>query len=107
MKEIDDIVNGNYTVLEKDELLTELFDRFRIEYENAKQKIVEGYKYCPKCKDYYKVKSWENYVKNETREICTFRDLTEFGQDQYECKVCAVKYSECPKGHKIEESAVF
>lgn len=106
MKEIDDIVNGNYTVIEKEEMLADLFDRFRHAYNEAKKKIVANYKYCPLCKEYYKISAWENSAVSGTKRTCVFRDLTNKGNDKYENTPCTIEYLECPRGHRFEKGMV-
>jgi hypothetical protein len=102
LKEIDNIVKGSYKVTEKENMLSELKEKIDNEFKNAREEIHKGYRYCPQCGEWYKEKAFDNYSKTERRNICTFRDPCEFGEDKYEDKDCVVDYSECPMGH-IEE----
>lgn len=103
IKEIEDIINGNYKVTEKQKMILKLRKQFLNELENAENNITEGYKYCPKCKEYYREKSWEKETKTEHREVCVFSSLVDHDDDRYEYKNCSVKYAICPMGHRIEE----
>ena len=101
---IEEIVNGNYKVTEKQKMLNELKKQLLDEIDKAEEDIIKGYKYCPKCNEYYKEKAWETEYKRERRNVCTFHSLAEFDEDTYEDKNCLVTYSICPMGHKIEEN---
>lgn len=101
---IEEIVNGNYKVTEKKKMLKELKKQFLNEIDKAEEDIIKGYKYCPKCNEYYKEKAWETEYKTERRNVCTFHSLSAFDEDTYEYKDCHVTYSICPVGHRIEEN---
>lgn len=68
--------------------------------------ITKGYKYCPKCKEYYREKTWENEFRTEIRNICTYRDCGYGDDDRYENVKCNVQYGICPMGHYIEEKVL-
>lgn len=104
---INEIINGNYKVTEKQAILETYKRDVLKEIEEAKRDIVKGYKYCPECKEYYREKTFEIKHKIEKREVCTFHSLCEFDDDTYEDKVCDVQYSICPMGHKIEENVTW
>ena len=103
IKEIEDILNGNYKVTEKQKMILKLRKQFLNELENAANIITEGYKYCPECKEYYKEKAWETETKTERREVCTFSSLVDHDDDRWEYKNCSVKYAICHMGHRFEE----
>lgn len=100
---LEEIVNGNYKVTEKQKLLNEFKEQILEEIHKAEIEIKKGYKYCPKCGEYYKEKAWETEYKTGHREVCTFHSLAEFDDDTYEYKDCIVTYSICPMGHRIED----
>ena len=54
---IEEIVNGNYKVTEKRKMLNELRKQLIDEIDKAEEDIIKGYKYCPKCNEYYKEKA--------------------------------------------------
>ena len=101
---IEEIVNGNYKVTEKRKMLNELRKQLIDEIDKAEEDIIKGYKYCPKCNEYYKEKAQETEYKTERRKVCTFHSLSAFGDDRWENKDCHITYSICPVGHKIEEN---
>lgn len=103
IKEIEDILNSNYKVTVKKEMLRELRKQVTKEFNEAINIIRKGYKYCPKCKEYYREKSWETETKTERREVCTFSSLVDHDDDRYEYKDCSVTYAICPMGHRIEK----
>lgn len=104
---ISEIVNGSYKVTEKQKLLNDLRKQFLEELENAHEEIKKGYKYCEKCKEFYKEKAWEHEVKQEMREVCTSYNWCEFDDPRYENQMCTVHYSICPMGHIIQESVTW
>ena len=103
MNKIDEIVNGSYKITEKQEMLKKYKEEINHQIADAAAKIVQGYKYCPQCKEYYKEKAWDTEYKTEKRNICTYRDAGYGDDDTYEYKTCFVQYGICPIGHRIEE----
>lgn len=101
---IEEIVNGNYKVTEKQKMLKELRKQFLNKIDKAKEDIIKGYKYCPKCNEYYKEKAWETEYRIERRNVCTFHSLSAFEDDRWKNKDCHITYGICPVGHKIEEN---
>lgn len=101
IKEIEDILNGNYKVTEKKEMLRELRKQVTKEFNEAEDNITQGYEYCPKCKEYYREKSWETETKTERREVCTSSSLVDHDDDIWEYKNCSITYEICPMGHKF------
>lgn len=104
---INEIINGNYKVTEKQNLLTDYRDRVNKQINDAIEAIKKGYKYCPQCKEYYKENAWEKENKIEMREICTYTDPVQWSENEYENKKCSVVYDVCPMGHMIEENIVY
>ena len=107
IKEIEQIVDGNYKVTEKLQMFSDLKEELLNQINDAESNLLKGYKYCPKCKEYYRNKVWDTEVKQEVREICTFWNHCEFGENDYENKLCTVTYSICPMGHKKEKNLSF
>jgi len=103
MEKIDNIVNGSYTVIEKQKMLEDLKVEFLRKIDYANKKIVEGYKKCPNCNQYYRKNAWENKSVHEKRNVCTFHSPCEFDDDKYEEKMCKIYYSICPVGHIFED----
>ena len=99
---VDSIVNGSYTVVEKQKMLEKLKGEINSYISDAFEQIKLGYKYCPECKQYYKEKAWETEVKHELREVCTFYSPCEFDDNTYEHKNCIIHIDICPMGHRIE-----
>ena len=102
IKELEDILNGNYTVKEKKCLLDKFKDNIKTQVEEVETKIEEGYTYCPKCEEWYKDKAWETDIKQEVRNICTYHDAGYGDDDRYEDVNCTVTYMVCPLGHRVE-----
>ena len=96
------IVNGDYSVVEKLNLITEYKEKVLEEIADAIMEVKSGYTYCEKCKQWYKNKAWENETVNEQREYCKFTLLAEWGQPEYTVGEFKVEYSICPVGHKRE-----
>ena len=107
IKEIEQIVDGNYKVTEKLQMFSDLKEELLNQINDAESNLLKEYKYCPKCKEYYRNKVWDTEVKQEVREICTFWNHCEFGENDYENKLCTVTYSICPMGHKKEKNLAF
>ena len=107
IKEIEQIVEGNYKVTEKLQMFSDLKEELLSQINDAESNLLKEYKYCPKCKEYYRNKVWDTEVKQEVREICTFWNHCEFGENDYENKLCTVTYSICPMGHKKEKNLAF
>lgn len=96
--DIEKIVNGNYKVTEKQKLLIE----YKEKIDCALREVTNGYKYCPRCGEYYKINTWETENRKEERTVCTYRDAGYGDDDKYERLLCPVQYSICPIGHRIE-----
>ena len=107
IKEIEQIVDGNYKVTEKLQMFSDLKEELLNQINDAESNLLKEYKYCPKCKEYYRNKVWDTEVKQEVREICTFWNPCEFGEHDYENKLCTVTYSICPMGHKKQKNLSF
>ncbi len=88
-------------------MLYKLKKKLNEEIDKAVEEVKKGYKYCPKCKEYYKEKAWETEHKTEKRKVCTFHSLAEFDDDTYEDKICSVTYEICPMGHVIEKDVTW
>lgn len=104
---IFDIVNGNYKVTEKQKMLNDFKDEINKQINDAIIEIKKGYKYCPNCKEYYKIKAFETEHTKEERTICTYKDSGYGDDDIYEKLTCKISYSICPIGHKIEENISY
>lgn len=104
---INEIVNGSYKVTEKQKLLMEYKDKINKQIDSAIEEVEKGYKYCPQCREYYRIKSFEKECIKEERTICTYRDAGYGDDDKYERLMCTVSYSICPMGHKIEENISY
>lgn len=104
---IEKVVNSNEKVTEKKRILKEMRERATTAINQAMDRVENGYKYCPKCKEWYREQAWETIYTNETREVCTFHDPCEFGEDKYENKECSIKIVICPIGHAIEEEVTW
>lgn len=100
-------MNGSYKITEKQNMLYKLKQELNEEINKAVKEIEKGYKYCPKCKEYYKEKAWEIENKREKRNVRTFHSLAEFDDDTYEDKMCSITYEICPIGHIIEKNIVW
>ena len=107
IKEIEDIINGNYKVTEKQKMILDLRTQFENESKEAINIIRKGYKYCPKCKEYYREKSWETETKTERREVCTFSSLVDHDDDRYEYKNCSVTYKICPMVIGLKRKLIY
>ena len=86
IKEIEQIVEGNYKVTEKLQMFSDLKEELLNQINDAESNLLKGYEYCPKCKEYYRNKVWDTEVKYEKREICRFWNPCEFGEHDYENK---------------------
>lgn len=100
--ELNLIVNGDYSVTKKLNLLTEYKEKVLKEISDAIMEVKSGYTYCEKCKQWYKNKAWEDETIEETREYCSFLPLAEWENPEYKNGVFVVTYSICPVGHKRE-----
>lgn len=101
---MNEIVNGDYRVSEKLDMLEEYKKHIIDEIKKEKENVLKGFKFCPRCNEYYKEKAYETLSCQETRNICTYRDAGYGDDDIYEDVKCNVAYSICPVGHKIEEN---
>lgn len=107
----DIAVDDNLSVKEKIEKFEELYEI--IKKENAecldtfRTKIQEGYKWCPKCKDYYRENTFELAKKEVLEEECT-NQLTGGYLDPYEYRPIynTYLYYICPKGHWNQDRRV-
>lgn len=103
-KEIDTIINGDYTVNEKLKLILKYKEEMLEEINNALVEVKKGYKYCEKCGQWYKERAWEREELTEKREYCKFRPLAEWEDPEYAVGEFKVEYEICPLGHKVEKS---
>ena len=100
---IEEIVNNdNLSVSEKLAKLSDLGCRYEQKIKQVKKEITTNYRYCSKCKDYYKRTAWESGVRLVTRQRCK-NPLTGGYLDDYEYEQVTEEetYYECPKGHRI------
>lgn len=103
---IEEIFNdNNLTISEKLNKLDDLKKVYEELIKQSKETLIKDYRYCPKCKDYYKKTAWENGVRLVTRQRCK-NPLTSGYLDDYEYEQVTEKetYYECPKGHKIVDN---
>ena len=107
LKDLEDILNGNYTVREKKELLYKFKNNINKEIKEVDKQIVDGFTYCPKCREWYRDKTWETDIIKEIRNICTYHDAGYGDDDRYEDVNCTVTYMICPLGHKIEKDMYY
>lgn len=104
-------VDGNLSVKEKIEKFEELYETLKKEniecLKSFREKVQEGYKWCPKCKDYYREQTFIYDTKEVLEEECTNR-LTGGYLDPYEYRpVChTYRYAICPKGHWIQGDCI-
>lgn len=98
--------DGNHTIKERMQMIDELKDEFLTRCGQAKELLQQGYKWCPKCKDYYKERAWEHGSFDEVRSFCVFADPINSSGDVYERRNCTVIYEECPKGHRVEKEII-
>ena len=94
--ELNLIVNGDYSVVEKLNLITEYKEKVLEEITDAIREVKSGYTYCKKCKLWYKNKAWKNEMITEQRRYC------KWDQPEYDTADFEVEYSVCPVGHKHE-----
>ena len=88
-------------------MLYQLQEEFNKEINEALEEVKKGYKYCSKCKEYYKEKAWEIEHKVEKKNVCTYHDAGYGDDDIYEDKMCSVTYEICPIGHVIEKEVTW
>ena len=103
---IEEIINNDsFTVSEKLAKLSDLGEKYRQKIEQVKKEITTDYRYCHKCKDYYKKNAWEMGVRSVTKTQCK-NPLTGGYLDDYEYEQVTEEetYYECPKGHKIVDN---
>ena len=99
---IEEIINNdNFSISEKLAKLSDLGEQYRQKIEQVKKEITTDYRYCPKCKDYYKRTAWEDGVRSVTRKRCKNPLMEYLDKYEYEEVEETEKYYECPKGHKI------
>lgn len=101
---LNEIINSEYKVSEKINLIDEYKSQVLKEIEEANMDVVKDFKYCERCKEFYRKNSWDIEYKNETRRVCTYKDAGYGDDDEYSNKEFRVKYYICPIGHKIKES---
>ncbi len=88
-------------------MLIEYKDEINKQIDDAIKDVKKGYKYCPKCREYYRTKAYEILKTKEERTVCTYRDAGYGDDDVYERIMCNINYSICPMGHKIEENVSY
>ncbi len=88
-------------------MLYQLKKELNEEINKAVEEVEKGYKYCPKCKEYYKEKAWDTEHKTEKRKVCTYADPVQWTENEYEKKTCSVTYEICPMGHVIEKDVTW
>ena len=97
IKSIESIILSNAA---KEEKLEQL-DAIEEQVLEAK-KIIEFYKFCPKCKDYYLTKSFSTKTETKIERVCTYCDPINSGGDEYDDKEITRSYIICPKGHYLD-----
>lgn len=102
---IEEIINNdNFSISEKLAKLSDLGEKYRQKIEQVKKEITTDYRYCPKCKDYYKRTAWERGVRSVTRQRCKNPLMGYLEKYEYEDVTEQEFYAECPKGHKIVDN---
>lgn len=81
-----------------------MLSKYKEKIEQTKKDLIKDFRYCHKCKDYYKKKAWEVGVRTVTKNRCK-NPLTGYLDDyEYEQVTEEETYYECPKGHKIVDN---
>lgn len=102
---IEEIFNDdNLTISEKLNRLDNLKKVYEELIEQSKKTLIKDYRYCPKCKEYYKRTAWENGVRSVTRQRCKNPLMGYLDKYEYEEVIEQELYAECPKGHKIVDN---
>lgn len=102
---IEEIFNDdNLTISEKLNKLDDLKKVYEELIKHSKKTLIKDYRYCPKCKDYYKKSAWEKGVRSVTRQRCKNPLMGYLEKYEYEEVVEQECYAECPKGHKIVDN---
>lgn len=91
--QIEDILHGSYSVKEKLKLIDELSKDFVKE-------VKIGYRYCSKCNNYYRDKSWDITSETKIESVCIYQDPINSGGNEYKDKEITRIYCVCPMGHK-------
>lgn len=99
------IEDDGITVSEKLQKLDILLSKYKEKIEQIKKDLIKDFRYCYKCKDYYKKNAWEIGVRSVTRTKCK-NPLAGGYLDDYEYEQVTEEetYYECPKGHKIVDN---
>lgn len=105
--EILEIINSNEKVTVKEKMLARYKEKIEAELKQAQEEIYRNYRYCKKCGEYYRANTFEFRVVKEIRNVRTFHDLAEWGEDKYEDKECIIDTYTCPMGHKEEEKIIW
>ena len=99
---IEEIINNdNFSISEKLAKLSDLGEKYRQKIEQVKKEITTDYRYCPKCKDYYKRTAWESGVRSVTRQRCKNPLMGYLEKYEYEDVTEQEFYAECPVGHRF------
>ena len=102
---IEEIINNdNFSISEKLAKLSDLGCKYEQKIKQVKKEITTDYRYCPKCKDYHKKKTWEYGVRSVTRQRCKNPFTGYLEKYEYEDVTEQEFYAECPKGHKIVDN---
>ena len=102
---IEEIFNDdNLTISEKLNKLDDLKKVYEELIKQSKETLIKDYRYCPKCKEYYKKIAWENGVRSVTRQRCKNPLMGYLEKYEYEEVIEQEFYVECPKGHKIVDN---
>lgn len=99
---IGEIKNSNNTVKEKLDMLNNFKEDIKLSIAKAEEDILKGYKWCPKCKEYYRTDTYITTGENEVRNICTYRDAGYGDDDEWNDVAGLMVYEICPLGHKKE-----
>lgn len=105
ISQIQEIVDKHIKVEDKLDLLRQLKQQFELEYELAKDAVVNDYSYCPECHDWYKSKYFESFSENVSHLECIIADAGYGDADTYVKITRKNTYIECPKGHRILQSS--
>lgn len=103
ISQIQGIIDKHTDVRTKLKLLDEFKSKIIEECEIATDEILDGYKYCSECDDWYKLKYFEPIIEIETTRECIVRDAGYGDDDIYGDVTHEVTYVECPKGHRIQK----
>lgn len=94
-QQIDDIIDGDLTIKEKQDLIVKLTKELETE-------VRKGYTFCPKCKTYYRETSWSRKLETKLENVCVYSDPINSSGNEYAEKEVTHNYNICPAGHKFD-----